>query len=82
MAHTGHSSLALAVQQHLLLASTAKAPAAGASGPGGEQRDKENGRGGTLTALKAGPAGAAGADKEPISSSKVRQQLTALLDSV
>lgn len=81
MAHTGHSSLALAVQQHLLLASTAKARAAG-GGPGGEQRDKENGRGGTLTALKAGPAGAAGADKEPISSSKVRQQLTALLDSV
>lgn len=82
MAHTSHTSLALAVQQHLLLASTAKAPAA-AGALGAELRDKENGRGGTLTALKAGPAGgSAAADKEPISSSKVRQQLTALLDSV
>jgi type II secretory pathway pseudopilin PulG len=81
MAHTGHSSLALAVQQHLLLASTAKAPAV-AGTLGAELRDKENGRGGTLTALKAGPAGGSVVDKEPISSSKVRQQLTALLDSV
>lgn len=84
MAHTGHSSLALAVQQHLLLASTAKAPAAAGDKENGRQQDGM--RGGTLTAMKAGaPGGAVGggaADKEPISSSKVRQQLTALLDSV
>ncbi len=81
----GGTALAMAVQQHLLLASTAKAGGDPGAAAGAAAWDKENGekaaRQLTLTASKAsGPSAAAASAGPQLTSSNVRMRLHALLD--
>lgn len=73
----GGTTLAMAVQQHLLLASTAKAgPATGAVA------EKENGEAARQATLTAAKPAAAGSPAKELTSSNVRMRLHALLETV
>lgn len=75
------SSIALAVQQHLLLASTAKAGPVEASGRGEKEKGHAS-RQATLTAAKPPAATVAGSPARELTSGSVRMRLHALLETV